>query len=376
LRKDGKRGKLKRIRNSARFKTWQRTRARARLKSRRAHRKYLAGKRRAQLNIPASQRRQYAPHRVDAPAGYAIAIAPRIFSLIHNAEQTIGFIRQLTSLLESRRPVFVSLKEVSQIPHDGVVVLLSVMVQFKSAGIGFTGDMPREAGAAAVLRKSRFFSVLRKNVIESDFYEIGSGSAIHTHANRSVDAELSARIIERASKTLWGEARRCQGAQRVFVELMHNTNNHASEKGKGEKHWWVSVQHQPKKKRVVFSFVDFGIGVFQSLDNKAFDNKWHAWRSKAYTLISNLDNAGIFRLILQGVLHQSVTKNYYRGKGLPGIRDVVHRNGVSNLVMLTNDVYANVSEDSYRTLKLPFNGTFVQWELTPDNLSSPIYDTP
>ena len=36
---------------------------------------------------------------------------------------------------------------------------------------------------------------------------------------------------------------------------------------------------------------------------------------------------------------------------------------MKNLIIVANDVYARFADDSYQTLKTPFKGTFVYWEI-------------
>ena len=69
----------------------------------------------------------------------------------------------------------------------------------------------------------------------------------------------------------------------MYLELMQNTNNHASLKVFGEKHWWLSVNYDKDNNKVKFSFVDFGMGIFKSLENKNS-------KSKIYGIIGKLKN--------------------------------------------------------------------------------------
>jgi hypothetical protein len=158
--------------------------------------------------------------------------------------------------------------------------------------------------------------------------------------------------------------------------LMHNTNNHASLGAKGEKHWWLSVHHRRSRRRVTFSFVDFGVGIFRSLDGKRTNERFHGWRTSEFGTIipPGATNAQLLQLILTGEMHRTVTKEDFRGKGLPGIREVWERNHISNLRIVTNDVYADVARDEYRTLNPPFDGTLVVWELEESNRSCPYDD--
>ncbi len=75
------------------------------------------------------------------------------------------------------------------------------------------------------------------------------------------------------------------------------------------------------------------------------------------------------KLILEGKLHETVTGEYYRGKGLPGIVEALKRNQISNLHIISNDVYANVQTGNYTILENKFEGTFIYWELNEKNRS-------
>jgi hypothetical protein len=360
---------MKRIRNRARYRTLQFRRAKRSLRQRLEFRARRAEKRR--LTEGASYIEYQERSRIArVMKRHKVVVAPSVLSVVSNPEQSLRFIAELSAQYERRQRVFVSLQRVVRLEYDAIVVLLAAMVRFKAAGIKFNGDLPQNSAAKKLLHRSGFFQSLYRNFSEQDEYHIGSENAIYTHANKYVDSELSARIIEHASHTLWGRKRRSQGVQRIFLELMQNTNNHASIEMQAEKHWWVSVEHREREKKIAFSFVDFGVGIFRSLDNKNPGSKWFQWRTKLFTFFSPANNAEILALMLDGQLHQTVTGHYFRGKGIPGIKDVLKRNGISKLVIVTNDVYADVSGNHYYTLKVPFTGTLVYWELDPSNTAS------
>jgi len=66
-------------------------------------------------------------------------------------------------------------------------------------------------------------------------------------------------------------------------------------------------------------------------------------------------------------MHLTVTGQHFRGKGLPGIKEVLDRNQISNLHIISNDVFTNVQNDNYHLLNNEFSGTFVSWELNESN---------
>jgi hypothetical protein len=296
--------------------------------------------------------------------------APRQMCFLKNPDGMAAFIHELSKSLESRTPVFVDMQFVEDIELNAITVLLAVMVQFKSKGIKFNGSIPRGEQSQKVLKESRFFDHLNGRYPPKESYDL-PGASIYTHGKLSVDSDFSQDIINAASKTVWGMPRRCPGVQRTFIELMQNTNNHASIGKSGEKHWWISVQHVQDERRVVFCFVDFGVGVFQSLANKPASNVFHKALEKVKQMFRVTRNEEVLKLIFEGELHKTVTGYYYRGKGLPGIYSVLQKNGISNLAMITNDVYFNSKEGIFRKLNTSFSGTFISWELSTNNTSLP-----
>ena len=290
--------------------------------------------------------------------------APQIFSLIKNEEEVLGFIRQIRSCFEHKRKFFVMLSSVKEISNDAILILLSNMIQFKSHRIDFNGDFPINKQAKQKIESSGFFEYLYDTFKVEETYQIKTmNSSIYTHAQLAVAPDIADLLIKQASKTIWGEPRRCPGVQRTFIELMHNTNNHAST-GECKKHWWLSVTHDKINKKVCFSFIDFGVGIFRSLDEKKPGDRFYGWKLIFQKIFPWADsNDKQLKIILDGELHKTVTKDYFRGKGLPGIKEALDSNKISSLVIISNNVYADVSSGDYHLLGNELLGTFVSWEI-------------
>jgi len=293
--------------------------------------------------------------------------APEYFSLAHNTEETLSFISQIEHCFENKQRVFVDLNKVEKVANGAIVVLLSILVKFKTNGIKFNGNFPKNEEALEVLQSSGFFKYLYEKIDKSETYSFEN--AICTHANKSVNSELSDEIIKESSKHIWGEERTCTGVQRVFLELMQNTNNHADLNKQGEKHWWATITPSSKEKKVTFSFIDYGIGIFESLSNKPKENKFYDAINKVKSVFKFNSNAELLKLLLNGDVHKTVTGKYYRGKGLPGIYNACRNNKISNLIIISNDAIADYSTNTYKKLNSKLSGTFVYWELNENNVN-------
>lgn len=290
--------------------------------------------------------------------------APENFSLVENVDEVLDFIEDVTSYYVARKPVFIDMDKVTELGSGAILLLLATMIQFKAKRIPFNGSKPDDVDLKTTLETSGFFRHLYANVKASNTYTVGSPlGTIYTHAQKIVDANTADKIIEMASQTVWGEKRRCPGVQRVLTELMHNTNNHAG-KARGEKHWWISSNRDIRNKTVTISFMDFGRGIFDSLDNKTPDDLFYGWKESFARIFPMADsNEKVMKLILQGELHRTCTNQSFRGRGLPGIYEAFKKNKVGRLKIISNRVYADIENEEYRLMKNNLHGTFITCEI-------------
>ena len=65
--------------------------------------------------------------------GYTFIKAPKIFSLLKNEEEVIEFQHQLKKCLQDRKKVLVRLEDVTELSTEAILLLLTIMVEYKSA---------------------------------------------------------------------------------------------------------------------------------------------------------------------------------------------------------------------------------------------------
>jgi hypothetical protein len=129
--------------------------------------------------------------------------------------------------------------------------------------------------------------------------------------------------------------------------------NHAAKEHIDMEMWWATVYCDVEKRIAQFTFVDNGIGIFQS--------GLIGPLRRAARAFGILNNASLLKRILRGEVESS-TGLRYRGKGFPSMYDKLKKGLIRNLIIISNDVYANVAQDDYRTLDKSFRGTFLSWE--------------
>lgn len=297
------------------------------------------------------------------------AEAPTVFCLRTNTASLAAFIGELDARIRRRCPTLVDLVDVTEIDIDAIILLLAVLYSFSRARIEYTGRSPKNAAARRVLQESGFFKHLfgepeGRSILGGQYTRYTINKHNQLYRGNCVASEIAGGIVSDAATLLHGQGATAKGLYRTIIELMHNTNNHADPEEQGRKSWWLAVCHDPADGRVRFSFVDFGVGIFESLAQKPKSSI--LWQILAAIGITGKisDPAGTLRSIMDGRVHMTVTKKSYRGKGLPGIRETFDRGSIEGLLVLTNSAYADFAANSFTNLTSNFNGTLVSWALT------------
>lgn len=284
--------------------------------------------------------------------------APKNFSFSSNENGVLKYIGLLERYLNERKTVFVKLNNIVNIDQEAVILLLGIMAEFKSAKIEFNGNFPILLKAKNILINSGFLKQLFPDDQQVSF---GSKQGIYTHGNKIYDEMSCTEALSEALECVFGEKRRSQGARRVLLEAMKNTIAHASP-NKNKRHWWLSFNRDEKNNILIVSMLDYGVGIFKSLSIESPDNPGYSWYKKTFSL--GYSNSTILQKIMESELvNISRTRQSKHGTGLPGMKTALENQFISKLVIVSNNVYADVSENTYRILNTEFNGTLVQFEI-------------
>ena len=289
--------------------------------------------------------------------------APEVFSLIKNPEGVIDFINKLNSNLKIGKSTFVHLTKIRVIEHNAIVLLLAVMNLFKNKGIDFEGNKPLDRECLNKIQSSGFSHYLFQG---ARFPFKQSSNNFIRESGKNTSGDKAQEVIDFATKRIWGTKKLSKGVYKILMELMQNTHTHASTDQEGYHHWWLTVNYIDNK--ACFSFFDYGVGIFTSLKTKKEGAKFFRGLDRLHEFFGYKNNAEDLPLILVGKLHMTSMNTSYRGKGLPGMKETLDRNLISNLHVITNDSFADVANSDYKTLNCSLKGTFLYWELTGNNI--------
>ena len=300
---------------------------------------------------------------------YKVRTAPDDFSIIDNCEKVIGFINGLRKDYHNKRKVFVNMRQVTKVTNESLCLLLSNMMLFRDSRIDFNGNFPADGKASRVVMESGFLEQLYNKRGRNSINKVNS--PIYTHSAYKSNADIADAIILSCSKFLWNEECNCSGVYNAFIELMANTIEHADEI-EGKQKWWVTATKDEENEKVTFSFVDYGRGIIKTLTNA--DQKRHK------TIVEKLlakwtgNEAMLLKEVMEGALTLSEKDGTHYGNGLNSIYQDMEDGQLDNVVIISNNIFADVKNGKYNKMNESFPGTFICWEINKgtkhENISS------
>jgi len=173
--------------------------------------------------------------------------------------------------------------------------------------------------------------------------------------SKQADGQYARKLIDFAEAD-GGNRLRLKVAYAHLVECMGNTHQHAGARP-GEQTWWAAVFRDTRRHCDCFTFVDMGIGIFNSAELSI--------RLRMYKF-TGFRRQRILQELLEGKIPSSTGKAY-RGRGLPSIyRSCIDRK-VRRFVIVTNDVYADTERNDFRALSHDIKGVLLYWEVPHDS---------
>jgi hypothetical protein len=142
--------------------------------------------------------------------------------------------------------------------------------------------------------------------------------------------------------------------------MMRNSCDHAFITKKSTI-WHLGISHFEETNCCKFSFVDNGEGIIKTYNKKGFLSKISGYFDNNAEILDSAFKDGI----------RSKTGLSWRGKGLPTIFEMYSDNIITNLIVITNDVYLDFDRKISKTVSTSFSGTYYFWKI--DNNCEPSY---
>ena len=280
--------------------------------------------------------------------------APNNMSLIDNTDEVLEYFKTAETLFKNKEKIEFDIKKISNLTPDTITLMIANLNDSNYTRSGkFKGEAPTDPK-------------LRKLFIESGFYNFVATSKqnkeqtknlLHKEADYKVRPNIAKAACIFGMNHALGSISPFEPLYEILVECMQNTNNHASLDCDEKLKWWMFVYNCEETNISKYSFLDLGVGIFESMRVKNYIKK-------AAKDIGFLSNTHFVKDLLAGNIQSRINKdNEIRGKGIPQI--VAHSNFeiFKEFRIITNDVKIDLKNRTHEKLNNNFSGTFYYWEI-------------
>jgi len=302
---------------------------------------------------------------------HSTCVAPPVFSLFKDPIAVINYFKEARKSFMKSVPVFFDLSLITEMGPE-TLTFFCALISNKSftSGTAYRGNVPQNKSLKDMFRRAGFYSFVRPyGMFEDDHYDTDVyGKLIHRVTRKMVEPKLAKNICDSAMEHTFGSTFGLKHKiYPVLIECMANTRNHANYGlTSKEFNWWMLAYKEPDTNVTKFCFLDLGVGIFGSLDEKFnrsdLPSKIKGWFSPGH-------NRKTLVQIFGGAKKTSTTGLAGRGEGLNFIYDSVTSNpSIHNFMLLSNDVSAKLGYNlttSIKTINGNFDGTLYYWELVP-----------
>ena len=274
------------------------------------------------------------------------------FSLLQHPENIITFIKDIDNAISKNRYKIVELdiSAVISIDIGCISILLAKINKLTQKNIQTICHLPKDPACKKMFFESGFSDHMRDLMGRKIFYSRKNNNLM---VNRGFDKTSNEKVglaIRDTVKHLTGVENSFRPVYSIAQEMCANSIEHANEHNKN---WLFSVWYKDENS-VCFTMTDIGSGILGTLKRKF---------SQIIKELLLTDNQDILLRAFEKK-YSSATKDINRNKGLPKIRNIASEQYIHNLVVLTNDVLLDLSNNANsKVLNKKFEGTFYYWEL-------------
>lgn len=280
--------------------------------------------------------------------------APEVFSLIQNTDRTLAFFEQIWGMCE-QYSIYIDLSDVVKITTESILYLLSILDRLKSRDHKkIKGNYPEDMGCRRLLCSSGFTNYIETSnanrIHSEDVLEI-----IHGDEVNPVEIAKIEKFTREKLKIPRNEA--TQSIHVILLECVGNTYDHAYNSKDSTKSmpyrakWWAMAHYQ--QGMVSCSVLDNGAGIPATMKKKFLETIKKFWgREEHILLFKAFTESDRSRLGLE-----------FRGKGLPKIYELVCRDYLKNVRVVSNKAFVNLSRSGEnKELQRPLKGTLYSFE--------------
>ena len=282
--------------------------------------------------------------------------APKNFSLINNTNDVVAYINDCKKLLHEKEKVLIDIENVQYITSDAIALLVACAndPNFNGKYGRLSGNAPKDTKLNKLFIESGFYQYVDSNSVMKTAQK-KDDNLLHKESHYKVQPDIAKQACLYGTKHVFMNEDPFPELYEMIIEAMSNTNNHANKQKEGVTKWWLYVYNDPAGK-TCYSFVDLGVGIFDSLPVSIYKNL-----TRRIGLSHNADLVGD---LLDGkIKSRKKEDNRIRGKGIPQIAKNSLKSVFEKAYIISNDVKIDLKSRNSEKLDNNFHGTLLYWEL-------------
>ncbi len=278
---------------------------------------------------------------------------PPVFSFIENTNEMLSYFMDARKILKKWLNVNFNIDNIERLTSDAIVLLVAAI---NDKNFYYDSICSWDAPKNLVLKNMFLNSGFYRYVNSSYSFESETQNFLVRHQHNwhiHVKGEYAKEMCKIGTKHSFGNEKPYDYVYNIIVECMANTNNHAN-LGKSEKcSWWLLAYPQKDSDITCYTFLDLGVGIFDSLIVK--------WYKKFWWLF---DNHAVARDLLSWKIWSRMTEDWkIRWKWIPQIIKYAKIDTFKKFNIISNNIKLDLKTGSIEKLEGNFKWTLVYWEL-------------
>ncbi|MGE0108164.1 MAG: hypothetical protein AB7S81_00125 [Bdellovibrionales bacterium] len=296
-----------------------------------------------------------------------IITVPSVICLDHNQAETIDFINGLHFYLQNKgTKIRLDFSELKSISPAAALMLASVLYCWSKKShqqITLHDQTQWDPMMRHLLNDMGLFDLMNvKNPPSYSEKAEPTKEFLRFCSGNNVDASPYGPFREKIVET-FGPISDMKKLYKAISEAMTNSFQHAYPLQKhklGFGCWWMFGAYDWTTKELTISFCDLGIGIPKALPRKYSLEYLRELLSMVRMPVN--DDAKMIKAAME--IKRTQTKKGYRGKGMPGMKEIINANPSSCMRVYSSGgmyEYAHSTEEKIQGLKGVLPGTIIEW---------------
>ncbi len=280
--------------------------------------------------------------------------SPENFSFINNTNEVLSYFNEVKVFIRENKSVRIDISKITDLTPDTITLLMAILNEDLNKKVGLRGNAPDNP----VLKKMFVESGIYDYVFSKGYKQVSRNNKLWPHStNKEVKGEMAGEASEVCKKLFESNGINydTDHLYNLLVEAMSNTMNHA-DTIKSNINWWLYYYLDESTKKLKFSFIDLGIGIFKSASFDSF---------RSITKHIYKGNELLVKPFLEGkIISSRLNDNEISGKGIRQIISCANLTEFNKFIIITNDIKIDIKTKQSEKLNTNFEGTFIYFEIS------------